>query len=300
MRGARRAARRRRRRSGSASGSRVVIVGRLHRWRPSRPSAEKPRDPSRRKGLGGIPYLAGGPARIWHLAGVAAGRLSGFTGPVPPPLLIRVFSCPRSVTGRGTASTPRRGQCVNGRAGCRRTLPHAGPPNRCSALNCGYTSTAAIGAADPGRRRTAESGRLRGPCAAPTVALAQSAEQRNVDPQVRGSRPLGHPNSPHPPSGWSHVSWRTASSARARRVVDGSSWAQWVHDHVVAARAGSACWTRPQRSSIWSSGAAMMQPSRNQSIEPHSGQRYWAGARIVSTPDIVPRCRATRAATMTA
>jgi hypothetical protein len=40
-----------------------------------------------------IPYLAGGPARIWHLADVAAGRLSGFTGPVPPPLLIRVFSC---------------------------------------------------------------------------------------------------------------------------------------------------------------------------------------------------------------
>ena len=31
--------------------------------------------------------------------------------------------------------------------------------------------------------------------AATAVALAQSAEQRNVDPQVRGSRPLGHPNS---------------------------------------------------------------------------------------------------------
>src|SRR4029079_13117941 len=57
-----------------------------------------------------IPYLAGGPARICHLAGVAAVRLSGFTGPVPPPLLIRVFSCPRSVTaGPLRRQRPRRG-----------------------------------------------------------------------------------------------------------------------------------------------------------------------------------------------
>src|SRR5690349_25078574 len=58
------------------------------------------RSPRNRETLPGgrvfeIPYLAGGPARIWHRAGIAAGRLSGFTGPVPPPLLIRVFSCGR-------------------------------------------------------------------------------------------------------------------------------------------------------------------------------------------------------------
>src|SRR5262245_59812345 len=40
----------------------------------------------------GSPYLAGGPARNWHLAGSAPVGCRGFNGPVPPPLLIVLFS----------------------------------------------------------------------------------------------------------------------------------------------------------------------------------------------------------------
>src|SRR4029078_6332782 len=83
-----------------------------HRITPAGYSTDRRK--TKRPFLGGrvwIPYLAGGPARIWHLAGVAAGRLSGFTGAVPPPLLIRVFSCPRSVTaGPLRRQRPRRGE----------------------------------------------------------------------------------------------------------------------------------------------------------------------------------------------
>jgi len=35
-----------------------------------------------------LPYLAGGPARSWHLVGSTPIGCRGFNGPVPPPLLI--------------------------------------------------------------------------------------------------------------------------------------------------------------------------------------------------------------------
>jgi len=48
-------------------------------------------DPSCWKGLREFPYLAGGPARIWHLADSTPVGCRGFIGPVPPPLLIRAL-----------------------------------------------------------------------------------------------------------------------------------------------------------------------------------------------------------------
>src|SRR6185503_3305626 len=67
-----------------------------------------------------------------------------------------------------------------------------------------------------GARRRAGSGRLpwltrpaRSRRRVLAVALAQLAEQRNVDPQVRGSRPLGHP---------------TNSLARSLAVPPGRRW----------------------------------------------------------------------------
>ena len=50
------------------------------------------RRPSTRRVPGGSPYLAGEPARNWHLAGSAPVGCRGFNGPVPPPLLIALFS----------------------------------------------------------------------------------------------------------------------------------------------------------------------------------------------------------------
>jgi hypothetical protein len=52
--------------------------------------------------------------------------------------------------------------------------------------------------------------------AAPAVALAQSAEHRNVDPKVTGSRPVGHPNP--------LIDWlRAGACPRARLPRGGSS-----------------------------------------------------------------------------
>src|SRR5688500_1286953 len=76
-----------------------IVIGRSPSGTPHRTPAgwdesdDETKRPFPREEGSSIPYLAGGPARIWHLADVAAGRLSGFTGPVPPPLLIRLFSC---------------------------------------------------------------------------------------------------------------------------------------------------------------------------------------------------------------
>jgi hypothetical protein len=54
---------------------------------------------SAREGPLRLTYLAGGPARTWHLAWTLTrpAGCRGFIGPVPPPLLISVFSCGRSV-----------------------------------------------------------------------------------------------------------------------------------------------------------------------------------------------------------
>ena len=72
-----------------------------------------------RKGLIEIPYLAGGPARTWHLAGCSPVGCRGFIGPVPPPLLISVSSVvgrayQTAVWRRATSSVDhsrRRGRC---------------------------------------------------------------------------------------------------------------------------------------------------------------------------------------------
>src|SRR5436305_13933955 len=82
--------------------SRVMSMSSPSR-RPDRPARETERPFPEEGPWERIPYLAGGPARIWHRAGIAAGRLSGFTGPVPPPLLIRVFSCRAILRGRAPA-----------------------------------------------------------------------------------------------------------------------------------------------------------------------------------------------------
>ena len=64
-------------------------------------------DPSSRKGLREFPYLAGGPARIWHLADSTPVGCRGFNGPVPPPLLIRALQLCADRTGRGRAVSTR-------------------------------------------------------------------------------------------------------------------------------------------------------------------------------------------------
>ena len=77
--------------SGCGSGSRSS------RWSPAYGAARGPGIrtawPESVEGVseGSIPHLAGGPARIWHLAGVAPVGCRGFIGPVPPPLLIRAL-----------------------------------------------------------------------------------------------------------------------------------------------------------------------------------------------------------------
>lgn len=57
--------------------------------------------------LGGVrglrrefPYLAGGPARIWHLADSTPVGCRGFNGPVPLPLLIRALRLCADATGQ--------------------------------------------------------------------------------------------------------------------------------------------------------------------------------------------------------
>src|SRR5206468_3752547 len=63
----------------------------------TRCSPRESRDPPCAEGStrGAFPYLAGGPARIWHLAGSTPVGCRGFNGPVPPPLLIKRSSVVR-------------------------------------------------------------------------------------------------------------------------------------------------------------------------------------------------------------
>jgi hypothetical protein len=148
--------------------------------------ADPARSPRNRETLPGgrvfeIPYLAGGPARIWHRAGIAAGRLSGFTGPVPPPLLIRVFSC----GGDG-----RRRRCQ--RSTSRRLAPRDGS-GRLPWLARGIAAVPAL-----------------------AVALAQSVEHRIVAPKVTGSNPVGHPKSPPRDAVPTFADGREPNGTRAR------------------------------------------------------------------------------------
>ncbi len=62
---------------------------------------------------GSVPYLAGGPARIWHLADLASVGCRGIDGPVPPPLWIstssvveRMMPVPRALR-KGERVSPR-------------------------------------------------------------------------------------------------------------------------------------------------------------------------------------------------
>ena len=57
---------------------------------------------------GGFPYLAGGPARIWHLADVAAGRLSWHRRAGPSATLDKSYSVAADGTGDGTTSSTAR------------------------------------------------------------------------------------------------------------------------------------------------------------------------------------------------
>ena len=105
-----------RRRLGRAAGS-----GRVRRWgqgryghdrSPGRSSATDRswmgQDPGRSLGLRRDPYLAGRPARTWHLADLASVGCRGVNGPVPQPSLDTCSSVVREdATGRGCV---RRGQ----------------------------------------------------------------------------------------------------------------------------------------------------------------------------------------------
>src|SRR5262245_4856585 len=68
--------------------------------------------PGRSMGSRRDPYLAGGPARTWHLADLASVGCRGFNGPVPQPSLDTCSSVVpgmlrgRSVRGQGTGSNP--------------------------------------------------------------------------------------------------------------------------------------------------------------------------------------------------
>src|SRR6187200_651834 len=91
----------------------IVIVGSEASWDGSGDGTGlKTEDPSCCwKGLREFPYLAGGPARIWHLADSTPVGCRGFIGPVPPPLLIRALQLCADRTGRTrrVSTTPRSG-----------------------------------------------------------------------------------------------------------------------------------------------------------------------------------------------
>ena len=72
-------------------------------------------DPSWRKGLGELPYLAGGPARIWHLADSTSIGCRGFIGPVPPPLLISALQLSAHRRGAGAGASSAWRQATRGR-----------------------------------------------------------------------------------------------------------------------------------------------------------------------------------------
>ena len=92
-------------RHGSAPGRWArALRGSPAAWLPYRgwPGTKKPFP--QEEGFGSDPYLAGGcPARNWHLAGVAAGRLSWLQRAGPSTTLDRLFSCGADGTGRPVA-----------------------------------------------------------------------------------------------------------------------------------------------------------------------------------------------------
>src|SRR5262249_53194421 len=88
---------------------------------------EKPGDPSCAEGSRReVPYLAGGPARIWHLADSTPVGCRGFNGPVPPPLLIRALQLSGDPTGRRRCVSTRPGGGERGKSGAG-PVPRASP-----------------------------------------------------------------------------------------------------------------------------------------------------------------------------
>ena len=85
----------------------IVIVGSRSVRQLAATGPVETEDPSCWKGLREFPYLAGGPARIWHLADSTPVGCRGFNGPVPPPLLIRALQLCGDRTGRGRAVSTR-------------------------------------------------------------------------------------------------------------------------------------------------------------------------------------------------
>ena len=87
----------------------IVIVGSRSVRRLAATGPVETEDPSCWKGLREFPYLAGGPARIWHLADSTPVGCRGFIGPVPPPLLIRALQLCGDRTGRrrGVSTRPK-------------------------------------------------------------------------------------------------------------------------------------------------------------------------------------------------